>query len=353
MRAHVKLLHANWYALISGLALAGLAACAQPSLSETQKYRVSEMRSDIVRPVRPTGDHNLAWLDDHRVLFEGWDRVLKDTLPSKGPSVGAWHGLYIWNVRTGEVSRYATEPLRAEMCFADGYINYVIGRGIQQIRMEGPMGLEKPLPSIGNEARDRPVNRFTCRSYQRSDLPKPIVGGGIEPLRPEDGWLEHTGTTTWFRSSVGELKLLVSDGQPIGTVRPQKYSSAATKYVFWHPSQDRTWLINGRGDAELQPGPIGKLLKGRLEPAASGALLLISSQINVRSNWDVGAAGLYIFGASEQQPPKRLIAGLIDAMRVHASGCLIAAIVDPWNGPAREHQLKVADNCAEGRHVGQ
>ena len=43
--------------------LSGLLACAQMRPTNASGYPVFEMRSDMVRPVRPTGDHNIAWLD--------------------------------------------------------------------------------------------------------------------------------------------------------------------------------------------------------------------------------------------------------------------------------------------------
>src|SRR5688500_4405150 len=119
---------------VTAVLLSLATACAQTQSSDASGYRIFEMRSDLVRPVRPTGDQNIAWLDEERVLFEGWDRVLKDRLaPDREP--GALHGLYIWNIRTGEVTRYSSDPLRSDMCFAEGYISYVVSRGGQQMRL--------------------------------------------------------------------------------------------------------------------------------------------------------------------------------------------------------------------------
>ena len=66
--------------LIGLAAVVILSACSTTptSASKTTKYPIYEMSSPMVRPVFPTGDQNLAWLDDERVLFEGLDRELRD-----------------------------------------------------------------------------------------------------------------------------------------------------------------------------------------------------------------------------------------------------------------------------------
>lgn len=335
--------------LLFGSFLSALTACAQNLGSKAPRYQIYEMRSAMVRPVRPNGDHNIAWIDEDRVLFEGWDRNLKDTEPRAGPASDAWRGLYIWNIRTAEVTRYTTEPLRGSMCFADGYVTYVVSRAKQQVRLEGPLGHEKALVPIGNEVRDRLVNRFTCRSYEKSSLPKLVVGGGIEPLRPDHGWIEQTGSATWFRSAGGLLTLLTHEGRSMGPVRPRKYSSVSGKYVFWRPSDNKTWLIRGDGSTELLPHPLGPIHKGSLEPMSSDALLLRSTEINTRANWDPGLSGLYMYQPSTE--PKRLIPGLMHAVQVQSKGCLAAVIVDPWNRKGREYELKAVDVCRERGHV--
>ena len=125
------------------------------------------MSSAIVRPVFPTGDQNLAWLDDERVLFEGLDRELRDPVETNQGVRVAMRGLYIWNIRTNEVIRYTREALRSFLCFADGHVSYSVYRGGKVVRMEGPFGAR-----AGSRAylicSDRRLNPFTCKSYERS-----------------------------------------------------------------------------------------------------------------------------------------------------------------------------------------
>jgi hypothetical protein len=331
---------------LSGLmrlaAVVVLSACsATPaSVSKPTKYPVYEMSSAMVRPVFPTGDQNLAWLDDERVLFEGLDRKLRDPVETNQGVHVAMRGLYIWNIRSGEVIRYTREPLRSFLCFADSHVSYSVYRDGRSVRLEGPFGSEKEIEiSPRTELR---LNPFTCKSYERSALPKLTVGGGIEPLRPEHGWIEHTGNSTWFRGVDGKLTQLANGGRPIGTVRPQKYSSYAQRYIFWRPTQ--TWLIASDGTLVQQPPPAGTPSEGRLEPAHQGKTLLRSTRLNVRADWDPGEAGLFLYGANGG-PPERLFTGLIRAMQVHWRGCLVAAIVDPWNREGREHQLEAVNVC--------
>src|SRR5687767_27932 len=100
------------WGLIGLAAVVILSACSTPtSASKTTKYPIYEMSSRIVRPVFPTGDQNLAWLDDERVLFEGLDRELRDPVETNQGVRVAMRGLYIWNIRTKEVIRYTREAL--------------------------------------------------------------------------------------------------------------------------------------------------------------------------------------------------------------------------------------------------
>src|SRR5829696_3477309 len=91
--------------LIGLAAVVILSACSTTpaSSSKPTKYPIYEMSSAMVRPVFPTGDQNLAWLDDERVLFEGLDRKLRDPVETNQSVRVAMRGLYIWNIRTNEV----------------------------------------------------------------------------------------------------------------------------------------------------------------------------------------------------------------------------------------------------------
>src|SRR5688500_7477504 len=204
-------------------------ACSTPIVAKSEKYRLYEMSSLVATPIHTLLDHNLAWIDDERVLFEGLDRKLRDPVIKNDGVPVAMRALYIWNVRTGEVTRHTQHALRSALCFADGFVGYSIHRSGKTIRMEGPFGQEQEVQTYPEGQRG--INRFTCKSYDRSTLPKPIVGGGIEPLRPEHGWIEHTGISSWFRSKDGELTQLSYKGRSIGPAMPQKYSSYSQKYL--------------------------------------------------------------------------------------------------------------------------
>jgi hypothetical protein len=330
-------------ALIGLAAVVILSACSTTpaSLSKPTKYPIYEMSSAVVRPVFPTGDQNLAWLDDERVLFEGLDRQLRDPVETNQGVHVAMRGLYIWNIRTNEVTRYTREPLRSFLCFADGYVTYSIYRGGQVVWLEGTFGKEQAANVPFSERR---LNPFTCKSYERSSIPRPIKGGGIDPLREDHGWIEHAANTSWLRTVDGKFIQLRPSDQDISLVQPQKYSASAQKYVFWRASQNITWLVDPNGTLQREPPPSGTPSEGRLEPAGQGKTLLRSTRLNVRADWDPGQAGLYVYTA-DSKAPERLLVGLIGAMQVHRGGCKVAAIVDPWDRDGRVRQLKAVNIC--------
>lgn len=333
--------------LSATVALSGCSATPPPLASNSTKYPIYEMRSATVRPIYPVGDHNIAWIDDGRVLFEGLDRNLTDPVERNRGVPVAMRSLYVWNVRTNEVTRHTREALRSWLCFADGYVAYAVYRNGKTVWLEGPLGEEKEVEPL-TAARDgqfkgRGLNPFTCRSYDRATLPKPKIGGGIEPLRPEHGWLEYAGNSTWLRTVDGKLVQISYEGRPLRISAPQKYSAYLGKYVYWRASQDATWLIEPTGTLEPLSPSSGASNEGRLEPAGKGKTLRRLVRLNVRSNWDPGESGLYVYGPDGN--PERVISGLIDAMQVHSNGCSVAAIVDPWDREGRQHQLRAVNIC--------
>lgn len=321
------------------LLTAALGACAHTGAGWRDGPADREMKNVIVQPVHATSDQSIAWVDEERVLFEGWDKHLVDPVEKNSGRPVPMHGLYIWNVRSGAVVRYTKEPLRSRMCFSEGFISYSVRRSGRTVRLEGPFGEEREVAMYAGEEQ---LNPFTCRWYDASTLPKPRIGGGIEPLREEHGWIEHTGSTTWFRGPDHSLVQIAENGRGIGTVRPQKYSEFSGKYVFWHSSANQTWLIGPAGALEraLQPPPP---LRGRIEPAAGDTTLVRFVRVNPKAEWDVGDAGLY--GYSKNRAPRRLARGIVRGMHVHKGGCLVAMIVDPWNGRNREHLVITLDLC--------
>lgn len=313
-----------------------LTACAMPA-SDANRFPLYEMPTGGVRPVRPFSDQNLAWIDEERVLFEGVGEL--GAVPS-GEQRG--RALYIWNIRSGQVNRYSKDLLHGVLCLVDGFVGYSVYRDGVPIRLEGPFGREEQIQVPMSTKRGWTVNPFTCKAYEPNSLPKPTEHGGIEPLRPEHGWLEYRRASTWLRTRDDQLVQLVDAGRPMGIVNGLKYSSFSGKYVFWHPSWNQTWLVSPTGQVERITPAVEMPNDGRLEPVGQGATVLRLTRINMKAEWDAGASGLYLYTAAE--PPRRVMKGVVDAMQVHRNGCLVAAILDPWRS-TRIHELKVVDLC--------
>src|SRR5688572_27273843 len=103
-----------------------LSACTSPNAAFLENPKIYEMPSIAVRPVDATSDQTIAWIDKDRILFEGLDKFEKDPVERISDAAVPLRALYIWNFRTGSITRYSTEPLRSRMCFSAGVISYTV-----------------------------------------------------------------------------------------------------------------------------------------------------------------------------------------------------------------------------------
>jgi hypothetical protein len=125
------------------------------------------------------------------VIFNGSRPNDVETLPDG--RVVSKHAIYIWDVKSGSVTKYA-DAERASLCYADGYISYSRKEASQTVHIAGPFGkeivtprLEEKEPSNSKSAEMVWVNRFTCKPYRQSEI-SPLPGTRI-PLKTGHGFL--------------------------------------------------------------------------------------------------------------------------------------------------------------------
>ena len=312
-------------------------------------YTVYEMKStSITLPFSPLNtDEYLAWLDNSRVVFEGYERQMYGGGNRSVKTAKSNRALFVWEIHTGRVVRHTRMPLKSSMCLVDGFISYVVDRGGELVFVSGSFGQEKEDPQARDVKAKRDFNRFTCKPYDRASLPPPRFGGGVYPLRPDDGWLERVRGGGWMIPKSGDPRLVTVPGLYEGSIYPHKFSDFAKAYLYFHSnrSKSETWAFTSAGDIEQLEFPDGPWGGGTVEQVRSG-LILRSKRLGNRSNWDPGAAGLYL--NQRGGSPAKIVSGNVYAMRVSPNGCVIAAFVDPWDKVDRKHRLIGIDLCKKG-----
>jgi hypothetical protein len=330
--------------LVAAIHLGLLGACATAQESNNSSSRIYEMRSSSVRLAfsASNSDEYLAWLDEHRILFEGHEEV-RPGGDEKGGSKTS-RALFVWDLRSGAVARHTRLPLRSSMCFADGFISYRALRDDFVVRMEGAFGHEKEVTSAPIRRDEEGFNRFTCKLYQRASLPPAKFGGAMYPLRLASGVLEAIPGGAWVYDDTGSARYLnISTLGPL-SIYPHKYSRYAGKYLFYHSygQISETWAFSTDGSLDLLAYPPGPWGRGQAEPVRGG-LLFRSQRVSGQASWDPGYAGLYIH--SPDAGTTKLISGVPYAVNVAPDGCMLAAFIDPWNRPNRKHRLIAIDLC--------
>jgi len=318
-------------------------ACTSAIPSGQTTVRVYEMRSDKVRVSfsASKADEYVAWLDRRRVLFRGYDSSGEDR-DRQGRMLPR---LFVWDIESGNVVRYGSDPIAGSFCYADGYIGYVAYREGGRVRLEGALGKEREVYLSPNKQRQ--LNPFTCKLYERSDLPPARHGGAVYPLRTEDGWIERVRGGLWTRPVNGSEIRLTIPTLLEGSIHPHKFSDFSKQYLYYHAYRDvyQTWAFSTKGTLELLNFPPGPWGRGSLEPIRDG-LVLRSRSINVHKQWAPGNAGLYVHRPPSE--PRRVAEGVVYAMHVAKDGCRIAFLVDPWDRERRVQRLVATNLCKEG-----
>lgn len=130
------------------------------------------------------------WLDDHRVLFVGWDEPKPRTLQE--PRLGR-PGIFIWDTRTNEVTPYR-KGILDHLCYEDGWIYYRLSRTAPFTHAAGPLGQEATASFENVEeykafAREQFFSPTTCRFHRYADYVDDAKNVRIIPLGDSGAFL--------------------------------------------------------------------------------------------------------------------------------------------------------------------
>ncbi|MDN5871112.1 MAG: hypothetical protein L0H73_10405 [Nitrococcus sp.] len=134
-------------------------------------------------------EDDIVWLDNHRVLFAGFE--------GEKPTTAKRKGLYIWDTRTNQVTWYGKGG--GHLCYYEGYVYYGYYNGAQTTKeypyldswKEGPFGKEEyhihRYKSGGGISRNHALKRshVDCRLQRHEELRTAYWF----PLRGADGYL--------------------------------------------------------------------------------------------------------------------------------------------------------------------
>jgi hypothetical protein len=279
-------------------------------------------------------DHgaSVAWLDNDRVMFRGFDHTNLAAKPRDGYDWGTLAKTYIWNTKTNEITLYR-DIRPAQLCVSEGNISYLIVTepNIRSLHF-GKVGGEVAIPEPKYVAR----NQFDC-TYEFSE-PKAWVWGrangkATQSLRAADGFLdrghaerkrEDTEEFTYrLRASDGSVKSVVNvDRQR--SIRAMSYLPFRQQYLLVEDSPDtstpRAWYMSRGGLTSQIPIPYNSLTGVTLHPMKFG--IVLKSRVS-KSPTDAGDAGLYWV---KDGAMTRILAGIVDREGVSPSGCKIAFI---------------------------
>jgi hypothetical protein len=327
--------------LISTFSLSN-ADAAEPRL-------VRELKSGV-RLYDPPFPRGLYWLDRVRLIFVGVeDRFteIRYTDKSRVPQPG----IYIWNVETETLERYADLSSYANFCYADGYVRYAYRHAGKTILKRGPLGSEKEEVFDGplKGAPDTSISRLTCREYRQSDYPKSGFGG-VFPLRDGDGYIGSLEPKVNHQPKLGYFSIPTAQPIPLPFTRftNERYLPYFKAYLFKRTDVGRQVVVLFLdGTVREIEIPAGLWLEGStaFDLSRSGLVMISHSAATETPRvFREENRGAFLVNGDRVE---KIASGYISAFEVSPDGCKVAidiALLKP-----RRAALQVLNVCANDK----
>lgn len=303
---------------------------------------------------------SVAWIDSDRVLFTGFGPLSGPRLPDRYNN----KALYVWNVRSGEIKKYAALGRSSGFCLASGVIRYWFERQESLVERFGRLGEESERVYSPEERKKRSswwLNKLTCKWHMPEDIPR---GEGVffRPLRDKDGYL---GGSVDMKKSM-TIYLPNEGGQYVTLPIPERttaigYSEFLGLYVLRETpalaarKEDmpmRFWLFTSqRTRVEPLLIPSGPWMKGSIifvMPVQTG--FAFTSHATGNPDRDgrptAGAGGLYFLIDGK---PKNVISGYPYSASVSPDGCKVGVNIVSRFGAGQLPSIKFTDFCVKER----
>lgn len=279
-----------------------------------------------------TGDRNIFWLDDQRVLFVGFkegEKRLENT--HEQPKFD----LYVWNTSSGELRRHAELSSSAALCVSRDFVRFQFDRAGRRFVRSGVFGAEREVEVDMKAEKETSVavNPLSCREYNPKLLGKRYGARGMPLLEPGE-YLDRGS-----RDVANSMRYFPADGRdpivlnipPRRAVTVPRFSEHTGKYVFNEirprpdPSIPATvWLLERNGSVDEMKLPHGPWMRAvvRALPVQEGWVMTSTATARVTG---ADAAGVYHVSRGLAA---RVITGLPDAFSVSTDGCRVAVAID-------------------------
>lgn len=378
---------AAWLALALAWAPGGMARAEVPySIVEVPTgQRLIQLLTLGARGCPTSVSFGLAWLDNRRLIYAGFTPVPSPV--SRFKSAMQDEGIFIWDVESGEVGRYADEP---EFCYADGRI-YVQDRvrkgatpnsGSQAYRL-GRFGKEQAGVCRFDRGESTGCPGVLNLSLEpRAYTPTPLgpASRRVTELRTGDGVIvanptyKHRPKDIPYEQMVEMSRralVLVNDAHPQGKPLPIQevedlrhfvgYSEFARRYVLvpGTPRNGQPGLSTNWPDRLPQPvylmSPAGEVEVVEIANPKSGAerewISIVGAQVTRAGIVFIGSGrnggGLFLF---DSQRIASIDIGLMRTLAVSPDGCRVAwAIINDYRRGMNDYRIKYMNVCT-GAH---
>lgn len=315
----------------------------------------------------------IYWIDNERVIFNG---ARPDDIEIAADGRRTWrHAIYIWNLKTDQVEKYA-DSTRAALCYADGYVRYSRIEGEDIVVLAGRLGNEVETQRVrkgtsGNTSvRDSTWNtELSCGSYRPLQPPHQLPGRKLA-LREGHGFL-YLGTIETPRDR--QEPLLYFQHQSAAGIRlPILRWQARLGEITTTPFRNSYLIypdqIDGRSDRCLPEGFSQRIYRlmtdGKVEAIHLPSRKEIRCHIDVRGFTEVrtgitarvntgrlSTSGLHLVRGDSVT---NIVQGWTSNSNVSPDGCRMAVGVSSPSDPRKpvtaefnRGHLKVIDFCAK------
>jgi hypothetical protein len=285
-------------------------------------------------------DPKIFWIDNHRVLFKNAE------FQNKGEALRGRFKIAVWDTRTNKVTPYTDYAEKLRLCYADGYLSYVLyddkfvrnyAEQLAKGRIRyfaGPFGKEERLAVPAS--RSPKLNEFSCRFI--TDLNHPIYDAkswGLQFLKESHGYLDFG---SWRAGRLGDEtpKVKYYRTKKNGPIELPIDQSSLLYVSFYEFAQAyRVGLMPGRRNQGSAPRSWWLYPDGKVEVAPMGILPTRAGPLQIRVETvrikgrtgfrsEPGNSGVFL--TDESQGHVKLLGGYFRGVRVAPDGCKVAFI---------------------------